>query len=108
MCAANVRRYKTYSQKFSRLLNFLLAAIIEFSQASDGTRKRRIDEYFGSLGLNFGASEGTLRERRSPGSLCSVRGRLPPAGGANRPAPVASCASTLVQYAAGVGVGRLS
>src|SRR5215468_10237453 len=50
MCAAIVRRCKTYAQKFCRLLNFLLAAVIEFSQAADGTRKRRIAEYFGSLG----------------------------------------------------------
>jgi hypothetical protein len=50
ICAAIVRRRRIYSQKFSRALNFLIAAVIEFFQADPGTRKRRIAECFGSLG----------------------------------------------------------
>jgi hypothetical protein len=50
MCAAIVRDHENYSQKFFPLLNFLIAAVIEFFQADHGTRKRRIAECFGSLG----------------------------------------------------------
>jgi hypothetical protein len=50
ICAAIVRQQKTYSQKSSRALNFLIASVIEFFQADPGTRKRRIAECFGSLG----------------------------------------------------------
>ena len=45
-----MRHHENYSQKFLRVLNFLIAAVMEFSQGSDGTRKRRIAECFGSLG----------------------------------------------------------
>jgi hypothetical protein len=50
ICATIVRHRKTYSQKSSRALNFLIAGVIEFFQADPGTRKRRIAECFGSLG----------------------------------------------------------
>ena len=50
MCATIVRHHENYSQKFFPLLNFLIASVIEFSQGSHGTRKRRIAECFGSLG----------------------------------------------------------
>jgi hypothetical protein len=61
ICAAIVRHWKTYSQKFSRTFNFLIAGVIEFFQADPGTRKRRIAEYFGSLGWTS-VHPGELRE----------------------------------------------
>src|SRR5215470_20336365 len=70
ICAAIVRQRKTYSQKFSRILNFLIAGVIEFSQASDGTRKRRIAEYFGSLGWTS-VHPRELRESGGRRSRCA-------------------------------------
>jgi hypothetical protein len=89
ICAAIVRHRKIYSQKFSRARNFLIARVMEFFQADLGTRKRRIAECFGSLGWTS-VHPGEPRESEDRQAACVVRGRLPPAGGANRPAPVAS------------------
>src|SRR5882672_11689957 len=62
ICEAIVRQHKIYSQKFSRVLNFLIAMVNEFSQGSDGTRKRRIAECFGSFGWTS-VHPRELRER---------------------------------------------
>jgi hypothetical protein len=81
MCEAIVRQHKIYSQIFSRVLNFLIATVNEFSQGSDGTRKRRIAECFGSFGWTsvhpreLRESEDRRSRLCSPRAIASRRGR---------------------------------
>lgn len=81
MCATIVRDHENYSQKFFPLLNFLIASVIEFSQGSHGTRKRRIAECFGSFGWTsvhpreLRESEDRRSRLCSPRAIASRRGR---------------------------------
>jgi hypothetical protein len=81
-CEVFVRFGKTYAQKNSRLLVFVIAALRVLLHASLDTRKRRIAGLSGPLGgLRFVQGPCASEEHRE---TYGIRGRLPPAGGANR------------------------
>ena len=80
-----MRIIDSYAQKFLGIIHFPIADIGAFFQVNDCTRKRRTTEYLGSRGwASVRSRELRASEDRQDGR--GVRGRLPPAGGANRPA----------------------
>jgi hypothetical protein len=99
-CEVSVRFGKTYAQKNSRLLVFVIAALRVLLHASLDTRKRRIAGLSGPLGgLRFVQGPCASEEHRE---TYGIRGRLPPAGGANRSMLSASGAGSPAQDADGM------
>jgi hypothetical protein len=94
-CEVFVRFDKTYAQKNSRILVFVIAALRVLLHAALDTRKRRIAGLSGPLGgLRFVQGPCASEEHRE---TYGIRGRLPPAGGANRSMLNASGAGLLAQ-----------
>lgn len=91
-------------RNFQRRLTFRLrASLSSFTLTSV---RESVGLSSGSVLLieTFGCVRESFAKAKIAGSRRTVRGRLPPAGGANRPAPVASRMGAPMRQTAGMGV----
>ena len=91
-------------RNFQRRLTFRLRAPI--SSFTLTSVRESVGLSSGSVLLleTFGCAQGSFAKARIAGSQRMVRGRLPPAGGADRPAPVASRMGAPMRQTTGMGM----
>jgi hypothetical protein len=90
----NFRHYLTFRLR-AFASSFTLASVRESVGLSSGSVL---------LLETFGCAQGSFAKARIAGSQRIVRGRLPPAGGADRPAPVASRVGAPIRQTIGMGM----